>query len=152
MVSVVNEARLQMLKNWNFETVNPMTENLVDLVSAFTNGAMVDAVFEVSGSAAAAKSMTDLLCARGRIIMVAIHGNGPQPIDLFKFFWSELELIGARLYEEEDYEEAIALADAGNIPLEELITSVRSLSEIQGVFEEIDGNPDGLKYLINCQE
>ncbi|NND05620.1 MAG: alcohol dehydrogenase catalytic domain-containing protein [Saprospiraceae bacterium] len=152
MVSEVNEARLQMLKKWNFETVNPITENLVDRVSAFTKGAMVDAVFEVSGSAAAAKSMTDLLCARGRIIMVAIHGNGPQPIDLFKFFWSELELIGARLYEEEDYEEAIALADAGNIPLQELITSIRSLSEIQGVFEEIDDNPDGLKYLINCQE
>ena len=152
LVSEVNTARLQMLNKWGFETVNPIEENLVDKVASFTNGAMADAVFEVSGSAAAAKSMTDVLCARGRIILVAIHGNGPQPIDLFKFFWSEIELIGARLYQEEDYEEAILLADGGNIPLEELITSVRSLSDIQGVFEEIDHNPDGLKYLISCQE
>lgn len=152
LVSEVNETRLQMLKNWGFETVNPFQEDLVDKVASFTLGAMADAVFEVSGSAAAAKSMTDVLCARGRIVLVAIHGNGPQPVDLFKFFWSEIELIGARLYQEEDYEEAILLADGGNIPLEELITSVRSLSDIQGVFEEIDHNPDGLKYLISCQE
>ena len=152
IVSEINEARLAMLRGWGFDTMNPIQENPAARVAAFTGDAMADAVFEVSGSAAAAKSMTDLLCARGRIVMVAIHGNGPQPIDLFKFFWSELELIGARLYNEEDYEEAIALANAGHIPLQDLITKVSTLDNIQDVFEEIDDNPDGLKYLINCQE
>ena len=27
-----------------------------------------------------------------------------KPVDLFKFFWKELKLIGARVYEKEDYE------------------------------------------------
>ena len=34
-------------------------------------------------------------------------------MDLFRFFWRELKLCGARVYEPEDFEEAIAIAAAG---------------------------------------
>ena len=41
---------------------------------------------------------------------------------LFDFFWKELELRGARVYEPEDYERAIELARERRLPLERLIT------------------------------
>jgi threonine dehydrogenase-like Zn-dependent dehydrogenase len=110
---------------------------------------MADAVFEVSGSDAAAEVMTDLVCVHGRIIMVAVHGI-PKKVNLHRFFWSEIEMIGARLYEPDDYDEAIRIASTGRIPFEKLITSVKPLESIQELFEEIDLNREGMKCLIDC--
>jgi 2-desacetyl-2-hydroxyethyl bacteriochlorophyllide A dehydrogenase len=151
IVSEVNEKRVDMLKKLGFEVINPTKEYITDRVSELTGEAMADCVFEVSGSAAGVKTMTEVVNVRGRIVMVAIHGSGPREVDLFKFFWSEIEMLGARLYEEEDYEEAIRIAASGNIPFDELITQESPLDEIQQVFEAIDHNPAGMKYLINCQ-
>ena len=152
MVSEINPARLDMLSGFGFEVINPKTENIVERVSALTDEKMIDCVFEVSGSAAGVQTMTEVVNARGRIVMVAIHGGGPKEVDLFKFFWSEIEMLGARLYEEEDYEEAIRIAASGHIPFESLITQVKPRDHIQQVFEEIDNNPAGMKYLVDCQQ
>lgn len=151
IVSEVNEKRLEMLSGFGFEVINPLKEDIVARVSRLTDEAMADCVFEVSGSAAGVKTMTEVVNVRGRIVMVAIHGGGPREVDLFKFFWSEIEMLGARLYEEEDYEEAIKIAASGNIPFDKLITQESPLDQIQQVFEAIDNNPAGMKYLINCQ-
>jgi threonine dehydrogenase-like Zn-dependent dehydrogenase len=82
--------------------------------------------------------------------MVAIHA-APRPVDLFQFFWRELRLIGVRVYEPEDFEEAIVLAAGGELPLDRIITNVSPLDQVQSVFEQIDQNPAGMKYLLQCQ-
>lgn len=151
IISEVNEIRIDMLRNLGFEVVNPLVENLVERISQLTDTAMIDCAFEVSGSEAAVSSMTEVVNVRARIVMVAIHGAGPRKVDLFKFFWSEIEMLGARLYEEEDYEEAIQIAADGAIPFDILITQISPLRDIQSVFEEIDRNPAGMKYLIEVK-
>ncbi|MEH0152633.1 alcohol dehydrogenase catalytic domain-containing protein [Limibacter armeniacum] len=150
-ISEVNENRLAMLNELGFSTINPVKENLLERIAELTGDAMIDCAFEVSGSAPGAATMTEVVNVRGRIVMVAIHGGEKKPVDLFKFFWAEIELLGARLYEEEDYEEAISIAASGAVPFEQLITQVDTLSNIQSVFETIDNNPAGMKYLIDCQ-
>ena len=67
--------------------------------------------------------MTKLPRTRGRIVVVAIFAEPPK-VDLFRFFWRELKLAGARVYEPQDFEPAIALAAAGKLPLDRLITDV----------------------------
>ncbi len=151
-ISEINESRLQMLADLGFTTINPATEKLTEKISALTGEAMIDCVFEVSGAAAAVSAMTEVVNVKARIVMVAIHGGEKRPVDLFKFFWSEIELLGARLYQEDDYEEAIRIAASGIIPFDTLITKTDSLENIQSVFEIIDENPDGMKYLIDCQD
>jgi len=150
-ITEINQSRLKMLADLGFEVINPITENLVERVKNLTDEAMADCIFEVSGSASAVEAMTEVVNVRGRIVMVAIHSGEPRKVDLFKFFWSEIELLGARLYQEEDYDEAIAIAASGNLPFDTLITQVSAIDNIQKVFEEIDDNPAGMKYLINCQ-
>ncbi len=81
--------------------------------------------------------------------MVAIHAE-PKAVDLFRFFWRELTLIGARVYEPEDFDEAIALAASGTLPLDKLITQVSPLADAKSVFETIDDSPAGMKYLLQC--
>jgi threonine dehydrogenase-like Zn-dependent dehydrogenase len=94
--------------------------------------------------------MTELPNVRGRIVMVAIHPE-PRPVNLFKFFWSEIQLIGVRLYEEEDFDRAIQLASSGSLHLDRLITQTLPIDDVQQTFETIDSHPDGIKYLIDCR-
>ena len=61
--------------------------------------------------------MTQLPRTRGRIVVVGIFSHKP-PVDLFKFFWRELQLLGARVYEAADYEKAIELIVSGAIDCE----------------------------------
>lgn len=149
-VSEINENRIAKAKTLGLEVFNPMKEDLPGIIKERTEGRMADVVFEVAGVQPALDIMTELAGIRSRIVMVAIHGQKKE-VDLFKFFWKELKLIGARVYEVEDYEKAIALITANELPFELLITDVQPLSNIQEVFENIDKNPDGLKVLMDCQ-
>ncbi|WP_067146457.1 zinc-dependent alcohol dehydrogenase [Pseudotamlana agarivorans] len=150
IISEVNPKRIEKAKALGFDAVSPMDVDLVEYVKSKTENRRADVVFEVAGVQPALDIMCEVAGIRGRIVMVAIHGE-KKPVDLFKFFWKELSLIGARVYEKEDYEKSIELITANELPFEEMITDVQPLSNIQQVFENIDSNPDGLKVLMDCQ-
>ncbi len=150
IISEVNEIRIKKAVELGFDVVNPAKTDLVEYVDKATAGALADVVFEVAGVQPALDVMTEVAGIRGRIVMVAIHGQ-PKPVNLQRFFWKELKLIGARVYEAQDYELAIDLVSNGKLPVQEVITKVEPLDNIQKLFEEIDTNPEGMKYLINCQ-
>jgi 2-desacetyl-2-hydroxyethyl bacteriochlorophyllide A dehydrogenase len=147
MISEVNKNRIEFIQSLGFQTVNPIEQDLVKTVEEFTKGAMADVVFEVSGVQAGVTAMTQLPKVRGIIVMVAIHSE-LKAVDLFRFFWREIKLIGARVYEPEDFDEAIALAASGTLPLNKMITQVSPLEDAKKVFETIDQNPSGMKYLL----
>ena len=151
IVSEINEKRVEKIDTLGLETINPKNVDLGETVYSKTNEAMADVVFEVSGSQPGVDAMTSIVNVRGRIVVVGIHPQ-PRQIDLFRFFWSELELIGTRLYEEEDFDEAIALMGAGKLPIEELITKMYPIDDVQAAFETIEDHPEGIKYLIKCDE
>jgi (R,R)-butanediol dehydrogenase / meso-butanediol dehydrogenase / diacetyl reductase len=112
-----------------------------------TDDAGADVVFEVSGAASAALTLTEVAAIRGRCVVVAIHPQ-PQPLRLFDLFWKELEVRGARVYEPEDYERAIALLAGGELPLERLITRVEPLERLPELFRDLG---DSVKVLIDCR-
>jgi threonine dehydrogenase-like Zn-dependent dehydrogenase len=83
--------------------------------------------------------------------MVAIHSQKPQ-VDLFQFFWKELELLGARVYEHADFEMAVDLVASGKVDLKPFITSISKLSDIGDAFASMDNNPVGMKALVSCEQ
>jgi (R,R)-butanediol dehydrogenase / meso-butanediol dehydrogenase / diacetyl reductase len=151
VLSEVNPARLELAATLGFEAVDPTAVDLLEHVAELTDGSGADVVFEVSGSAAGALTMTELACLRGRIVVVAIYSE-PTPVRLFDFFWKELELRGARVYEPEDYRQAIDLVAWGELPLERLITSVEPLDRLPTVFEELEQSSSAMKVLVSCRE
>ena len=150
IISEVNPKRIEKARELGFDAVSPIDIDLVAYVKEKTENRLADVVFEVAGVQPALDIMTELAGIRGRIVVVAIHGE-PKPVNLFKFFWKELKMIGARVYEREDYEKSIQLITENKLPFEDMITDVQPLSNIQQVFENIDNNPDGLKVLMDCQ-
>ena len=149
MISEINEYRLEFARSCGFETVNPKTEDIVAKVNAATNGAGADVLFEVTASIPAAEVMTELVRTRGRIVAVGIYSQ-PVPVNLHKFFWRELQLFGARLYEAEDFDAALEVAASGNMPLEKIITGVYDLDDIEQAFASNTGSATALKTLIKC--
>ena len=117
-------------------------------VDDWTGGAGAEVAFEVSGSAAGIGTAIGCLGARGRATVVGIHAT-PPPVDLFRVFWRELTLIGARVYERADFEEAVRLLAAGAIPSETLITDVMPLDAVGEAFRAMDAG-ESMKILINC--
>ena len=150
VISEVNPNRLATAASLGFATVNPAEEELAARINAATNDKGADVVFEVSGTQKGVDAMTAVAATRARIVMVAIHAVKPQ-IDLFQFFWRELQLIGARVYEPEDYEKAIALVASGAMDADTIITDISPLSGIQQAFESLDSNPTAMKSLIQVE-
>jgi len=151
VISEVNPNRLAIAENLGFDTVNPARTDLAAEINARTGDKGADVVFEVSGTQPGVDAMTAVAGTRARIVMVAIHAQKPQ-IDLFQFFWRELRLIGARVYEPEDYEQAIAIVASGGVDADTVITDVSPLSEIQAAFEALDTSPTAMKSLIRVGE
>ncbi len=150
LVSEVNPFRVAKARQLGLDAVSPVDDDLLQTVLDCTNGRGADVVFEVSGSAAGAAAMTELLRIRGRIVVVAVFATKP-PVDLWKFFWKELRLCGARVYEAEDYDAAIGLAASGELPLDGLITATTSLEQLQEGFETMDSGGECMKILIDVR-
>jgi 2-desacetyl-2-hydroxyethyl bacteriochlorophyllide A dehydrogenase len=150
VVSEVNAARRALASEVGFEVVDPGADDVAACVSELTTTRGADVVFEVSGSAAGALEMTKVASLRGRLVLVAIFPE-PQPVNLFDVFWKELELRGARVYEAEDYERAIALIAGGSLPLDRLITAIEPLDRLPAVFQEYARGSTAMKILVDCR-
>jgi len=148
-VSEINTHRLAMAKKLGIETIDPTNTDAAKIILENTNNKGADVVFEISGTQPGVDLMTAAVATRGRVVMVAIHAS-KQEVDLFQFFWKEIEMLGARVYEREDYNEAIHLISNGGIDAKELITSTQKLADIGTAFAELSGNPNAMKTLIKC--
>lgn len=146
-ISEINENRLAYAEKLGFDVINPTSADVAATILEQTGGKGADVVFEVSGSQPGVDLMTAAAAARGRIVMVAIHASKPS-IDLFQFFWRELELLGARVYHREDYEQAMQLIADGAIDCGSFITDIQPLDGIQGAFEALTQNPNAIKSMI----
>ncbi len=150
-ISEINENRLAFARKIGFATYNPKETDVAKAVHDGTGGKGADVVFEVSGSQAGVNLMTAAAATRGRIVMVAIHATKPQ-IDMFQFFWRELDLIGARVYRPEDCDRAMALLAKGVVDCDAFITDIQTLGDIQTAFEALTQNPNAMKSMIRISE
>jgi (R,R)-butanediol dehydrogenase/meso-butanediol dehydrogenase/diacetyl reductase len=147
LVSEVSTSRLELAASFGFETVNPVTQDLDAMVAERTAGVGADIAFEVSGSVPGVKAMTDVLRRRGQAVIVGIQPQAP-PVDVFQIFWKELQIIGARVYQRADFEEAVRLVADGTIPVDDLISGVVPLADTESAFERLSSGENVVKLLV----
>ena len=147
IVSEPNAFRREFAEKLGLEAVDPLACDIATFVKDRTGGAGADIVFEVSASKAGVATMTALPKVRGKIVCVGVNTT-PPPVDLHAFFWKELELYGARLYEAEDFKRGLEWAVTGKFDLKPFVTGVYPLSEIQKGFESLTGDTTAMKTII----
>ncbi|QCP00865.1 zinc-binding dehydrogenase [Arthrobacter sp. 24S4-2] len=145
-VMELDPGRRALAQELGLTTIDPSQVDPVAWVTEWTHGAGADVVFEVAGAAAAIRTATNLAKVRGTVVVVAIHPE-PRLVDLQRVFWRELRILGARVYQRTDFEEAVRLIEAGLIPAEQLITEIVPLNEVQSAFEKLEAGA-ALKVLI----
>jgi (R,R)-butanediol dehydrogenase / meso-butanediol dehydrogenase / diacetyl reductase len=131
-------------------TLDPAATEAVESVGEWTAGAGADVAFEVSGAQAGVNTAVDALATRGRLVQVAIH-PAPRPVSLHRFFWRELTLVGARLYERQDFETAVGLIADGDVPAKALISRIDPLDQAVQAFELLESGGGVMKVLIDCR-
>ncbi|WP_035839616.1 (R,R)-butanediol dehydrogenase [Kitasatospora azatica] len=141
--------RRALAEELGLSTWDPAAEDVTALVREWTADAGADVAFEVSGAAAGVATAVEVLGVRGRLCLVAIHPK-PRELNLHRFFWRELILIGARLYVRGDFEKAVELVADGTIPAERLISKVVPLTQAPAAFEALEGGGDVMKILVDC--
>ena len=146
-----NPYRRRMAEAFGHATVDPAANDVQDVVQAWTSGAGADVAFEVSGAQAGMDAAVAALSARGRLVLVAIH-TAPRTVDLHRFFWRELSLVGARLYQRADFETAVELVASQRVRVAELISSVEPLERIGEAFVTLQAGDGVMKVLIDCRE
>lgn len=149
IVAEPHEQRREFARRQGAVVIDPVHDDLAALIADRTGGAGADVVFEVAGTPRTVLDATTHARTRGRVVMVAIHPR-PVPVDLHRVFWRELELLGARVYEREDFERAIALVADGAVPADELVTTTVPLSETRAAFASLESG-EALKVLIDVQ-
>lgn len=149
VVFEVDPHRRAIADGLGLRTVDPTATDPAAFVREWTGDAGVPVAFEVSGSAAGLTAAVDVLAVRGRLVVVAIHG-APRPVDLHRFFWRELTMVGARVYERTDYERAVRLIQQGAVPVGALISRVEPLDRAAAAFAALGGGGPVMKVLVDC--
>jgi 2-desacetyl-2-hydroxyethyl bacteriochlorophyllide A dehydrogenase len=145
-----NAARRALAEEFSFSVLDPAADDVAAALAEQTDGAGADVVFEVSGSAEGILAATKHAAVRGRVVVVAIFPE-PKPVALFDLFWKELEVLGARVYEPEDFEAAIELIGSGSLDLDRLVTAVEPLDRVPELFDELRAGRQAMKILVDCR-
>ncbi|MFG2576243.1 zinc-binding dehydrogenase [Streptomyces sp. NPDC048481] len=143
--------RRRLAEKSGLTTWDPAADDLPELVREWTGDAGADVAFEVSGAQGGVDTAVDVLGVRGRLCLVAIHPR-PREVNLHRFFWRELTLVGARLYDRTDFEKAVTLVADGTVPAEQLISRVVPMAQAPAAFEALEGGGDVMKILVDCTE
>lgn len=129
---------------------DPAGQDVSGLVQEWSGGAGADVAFEVSGAAGGVDTAVEVLGVRGRLCLVAIHPKARE-VNLHRFFWRELTLIGARLYQRADFETAVRLVAGNEIPAAQLISKIVPLAHAPSAFEALEAGGDVMKVLLDCR-
>lgn len=124
-------------------------DGIADVVARWTDGEGAAVAFEVSGAAAGVTTAVGALATRGRMVQGAGHPV-PRQVDLHEFFWRELTLLGARLYDRGDFETAVGLIAEDAIPAGPLISRIEPLDRAAQAFEALESGAGVMKVLIDC--
>jgi (R,R)-butanediol dehydrogenase/meso-butanediol dehydrogenase/diacetyl reductase len=150
VIAEINPFRRKIADSLGLATVDPSAADVAEFTDEWTSGAGADVAFEVSGTQPGADTALASLGVRGRLVVVGIH-PAPRALSLHRVFWRELSIVGARVYQRQDFESALSLLAAGQIPADAIISRVVSLTDVNGAFAAMESGGQVMKVLIGCQ-
>ncbi len=142
----VNRGRIERARQRGFTVHNPNEGSIVEAIAEATAGKGADIVFDAAGAQSTAEIATKLVKIRGQIVVVAVFNALPK-VNYRDVNFHELDVIGVRVYNYEDYAIAIRMVADKRIPVQGLATHVMSLEQAEQGFAAMEQG-EGLKVLF----
>jgi len=143
IVSDVTPSRLEHARSLGLHAVDAGAELLAQVMTiSHANGA--DVLFECAGHPSSAREMTSLVRSRGTIVNLGVFKK-PVEVDMQAVNFKEIEILGSRVYERKDFQEAIELAM--QFPLDRIVSHVFYLTEVALAFEQFRSS-EACKVLV----
>lgn len=122
-------------------TINPLANDTAKQVRALTHGRGADYVFVAAGSPKAFEQGLDLLAPSGTLVIVGMPPTGQKiEVEAGNIAGSGQKILGSKMGSTRlriDIPKLVALYEAGNLKLDELITGRYPLDQINEAIDEV---------------
>ena len=143
VISDVVPSRLKLAESLGLKPVKA-GDDLFSLVMRLSDSNGADVLFECAGHPSSAREMTSLVRSRGVIVNLGVFKK-PVEVDMQAVNFKEIEILGSRVYEREDFRAAIDLAM--QLPLDRIVSHTFSLNEVSLAFEQFQSS-EACKVMI----
>jgi 2-desacetyl-2-hydroxyethyl bacteriochlorophyllide A dehydrogenase len=142
------QSRLQLAREFGFETILASQINPVDEIRAMTDGVGVDIVFECVGHPSTIPQLTAITKERGQIVVVGLFKE-LAPTDWFQVQRKEQDLTGAWMYHADDFARALTLLGQGNVDPGRLISHTFPLKQAQEAMNLVRDAKNSMKVVLS---
>jgi len=151
IISDIDEGRLDLCRDFGFETVNAARTSLSEYVQETTNGVGTDYVFECTGTEEGSLEMSKVCRIGGLICQTGVH-KMPHQVDLRDINFKEQQIIGSRGHTMGEFAQAAAFAPRIQSDLEKAVTQIVPLMESDRVFDYLsDPEMVTVKVVVDCR-
>ena len=145
--SEISNYRLDLLKKFNFQVINPQRDNLLEKVKDISKGKLADIVVMATNTSEPIFAMVSLAKVLGLIIIVGI-AHKPQTVDLMNIVFKELNIKGARVYRKYDFAKAVDFVVSNEELLKNFVSRVFKLSELEDAIKLASNSEKSTKIII----
>lgn len=148
-VSERSPRRLAIARELGFEVIDTTTQSVVETIMDATNGVGLPVVFETAGVQATIAESAKIVRPGGEILQVGMPKT-PPVVDVTALLFREIKMTPIRVYREEDFSQAIAIAATGKIDLVKPVTHILPLDKLDEAMELAHQATDACKILIQA--
>lgn len=146
-VSERSPRRLAIARELSFEVIDITQQDTVETILSATAGEGLPVVFESAGVQPTITDAAKLVRPGGQILQVGMPKT-PPTVDLTALEFREIRITPIRVYREEDFDLAIAIAD--KVDLVTPVTHVLPLEKLDEAMELAHAAVDACKILLDA--
>lgn len=128
-------------------TIHSKREQLHDRLQQMTGGRGPDVVIEAIGTPATFRAAVEEVAFTGRVVYIG-YAKEPVSYETRLFVQKELDVLGSRNAEPEDFSAVIRLLQAGKFPVDKTVSLVVSLEEAPDALRSWSENPSRFKKIL----
>ena len=147
LISEQSPKRLEVARELGFDVIDITTQDTVQTITEATEGAGVPVVFETAGVQATVMEAAQVARVGGQILQVGMPKT-PPTVDMTMLLFREIRRTPIRVYRDEDFAQAIAIAAMGKLDLVKPATHILPLDELAEGLEIAHEAAEACKILI----
>ena len=127
--------------------IHSKRESVHERLQEMTGGRGPDVVIEAVGTSATFRAAVEEVAFTGRVVYIG-YAKEPVTYETRMFVQKELDILGSRNAQPEDFHAVIKLLEARKFPVQQAVSLVVSLGEAPGALRSWSENPSSFKKIL----